>query len=68
MMEETKVQHLPPEGAYICDRCKEEVLFRVVRTSAFRGDVRKCYAYLQCPKCGARATQIRWARRKISVK
>ena len=63
----TRPQHLPPEGAYHCDRCKRLVIFRVVRTQQVRADPRKRYAYLVCPECGARATQIRWKRMARSL-
>ena len=57
------VQRLPPQGAYHCDKCKQLVVFKVVRTVRIRGDANKVYAYLVCPKCEAKATQTRWRKR-----
>lgn len=59
------VQHLPPEGLVECAKCRQLVVFRVTRTQAVKGDDRRRYAYLECPECGARATQLRWARSKM---
>ena len=56
------VQHLPPEALVECANCRELVVFRVIRTQAVRGDDSRRYAYLECPNCGARATQMRWRR------
>lgn len=56
------VQHLPPEALVECANCRELVAFRVIRTQAVKGDDSRRYAYLECPNCGARATQLRWAR------
>jgi len=58
-----KIQRLPPEEEYRCDNCGRTVHFRVVRTQPMRADPRRCYAYLVCPLCGARAVQVR--RRRI---
>ena len=60
---EVKPQRLPPEGAYHCDGCGELVLFKVLRTQAVRSNPRKRDGYLVCPKCGHKATQIRWRRK-----
>lgn len=56
-------QRLPPEGAHFCDGCGELVIFRVVRTRTCATWPGKRIAYLTCPLCGHRATQIRFSRR-----
>ena len=56
------VQHLPPEELIECDTCRELVVFRLVRTVKVAAEPDRVYAYLECPNCGARATQMRWRR------
>lgn len=56
-------QRLPPEGAYHCERCKNLVVFRTVRTKPSRTLEGKMIAYLVCPTCGHRATQMRFRKR-----
>ena len=55
-------QRFPFEQTVLCNSCCKHVIFSVVRTVRCKTDPRKVYAYLACPNCGARATQIRWRR------
>ena len=57
------VQRLPPEGGNICDGCKNLVKFRLVRSKPCKTQPNRMIAYLACPICGHKATQIRVARR-----
>ena len=57
------VQRLPPEGEVICEGCKNVVKFRLVRSKPCRTQPGRMIAYLTCPVCGHKATQIRVARR-----
>lgn len=57
------VQRLPPEGGNICDKCHNLVHFRLVRSKPCKTMPGRMIAYLACPVCGHRATQIRVARR-----
>ncbi|MDE3276644.1 MAG: hypothetical protein PUJ80_11560 [Verrucomicrobiota bacterium] len=57
------VQRLPPEGTYTCAGCGREVVFRVVQSKRVRRKPGMSYAYLACPLCGHRATQLRSSRR-----
>lgn len=60
--DKTPVQHLPPEELIECAACRELVVFRMVRTVKVAAEPDRVYAYLKCPNCGARATQMRWRR------
>ena len=57
------VQRLLPEGGVICDGCRNLVKFRFVRSKPCRTQPGRMIAYLVCPVCGHKATQIRVARR-----
>ena len=57
-----KVQRLAPESLVECENCRELVVFRLVRTVRVASEPDRVYAYLECPNCGARATQMRWRR------
>jgi hypothetical protein len=57
-----KVQRLAPESLVECECCRELVVFRLVRTVKVAAEPNRVYAYLECPSCGARATQMRWRR------
>lgn len=52
------------ESLVECSECRELVTFRVLRTQGVKGDPSMRYAYLECPNCGARATQMRWHRKR----
>jgi hypothetical protein len=55
-------QRFPFEQTVLCNSCCKHVIFSVVRTVRCPKDPTRCYTYLVCPNCGARATQIRAAR------
>ena len=57
------VQRLPPEGGHFCDGCKQLVKFKVRRTRPCATRPGRMIAYLYCPVCGHKATQVRVARR-----
>lgn len=57
-----KVQRLAPESLVECESCRELVVFRLIRTAKVAAEPNRVYAYLECPNCGARATQMRWRR------
>lgn len=59
-----KIQRLPPEGGNFCDGCGELVKFKLVRTKPSKTWPGKVIAYLCCPRCGHKATQIRFVRRR----
>ena len=62
-MSSEKIQRLPPEGGNICDGCKKLVKFKVVRTKPSKTSPGRVIAYLVCPVCGHKATQMRVMRR-----
>lgn len=62
-MKDEAVQRLPPEGGHFCDGCKQLVKFRLVRSRPSKTWPGRMIAYLACPLCGHRATQIRVVRR-----
>jgi len=62
-MKGEKVQRLPPEGGAVCEGCGNVVLFRFVRSKPCATQPGHVIAYLECPRCGHKATQIRIARR-----
>lgn len=57
------VQRLLPEGGVICEGCGKVVKFRLVRSKPCKTQPGRMIAYLACPVCGHKATQIRIARR-----
>lgn len=57
------VQRLPPEGGIVCDGCGNVVRFRFVRSKACKTQPGRMIAYLVCPVCGHKATQVRIVRR-----
>ena len=59
----SEIQRLPPEGGNICDECKNLVKFKVVRTKPSKTFPGRVIAYLVCPVCGHKATQMRVMRR-----
>ncbi len=58
-----KVQRLPPEGGHFCDGCKKLVRFKLRRSKPCKTQPGRMIAYLYCPLCGHKATQIRVMRR-----
>ena len=62
-MSTPKVQRLPPEGGNFCDGCKNLVKFRLRTTKPCKSQPGRMIAYLYCPICGQKATQIRVIRR-----
>lgn len=58
------VQRLPPEGGIVCEGCKKVVRFRFVRSKPCKTQPGRMVAYLECPVCGHKATQIRIIRRQ----
>lgn len=58
-----KVQRLPPEGGHICDGCKKLVKFKLRTTKPCKSRPGRMIAYLYCPLCGHKATQVRVIRR-----
>ena len=59
-----RVQRLPPEGETICDGCGNAVRFKVRATKLCKTRPGSMIAYLVCPVCGQKATQVRQARRR----
>jgi len=57
------VQRLPPEGGNFCDGCNNLVKFQLVRSKPCKAQPGRMIAYLRCPVCGHKATQVRVARR-----
>ena len=57
-----RIQHMPPEGGNICDGCKRLVRFKLRTTKPSKTWPGKRIAYLYCPLCGHKATQIRFSR------
>ena len=57
------VQRLLPEGGVVCEGCGKVVRFRFVRSKPCKTQPGRMIAYLECPRCGHKATQIRVARR-----
>ena len=53
------VQRLPPEGDHVCNGCGNLVWFRIVRTKPSKTRPGRMIAYLVCPICGQKATQMR---------
>ncbi len=62
-MKGEKVQRLPPDCGVVCEGCGNVVLFRFVRSKPCATQSGRVIAYLECPRCGHKATQIRIARR-----
>jgi len=62
-MKGEKVQRLPPEGGNFCDGCKQLVKFKLRATKPCKTMPGRMIAYLYCPVCGHKATQVRVARR-----
>ena len=60
------VQRLPPEGGHICDGCKNLVKFKLRTTKPCKSWPGRMIAYLYCPLCGHKATQMRVIRRSKS--
>ena len=58
-----KVQRLPPEGGVVCEGCQNVVRFKLRATKPCKTQPGRVIAYLFCPICGHKATQIRVARR-----
>ena len=67
-MKGEKVQRLPPEGGVVCEGCKNLVKFRLVRSKPCKTQPGRMIAYLVCPVCGHKATQIRVIRRSRTRK
>jgi uncharacterized Zn finger protein (UPF0148 family) len=57
------VQRLLPEGGVICEGCGNVVKFKLRSSKPCRTQPGRMIAYLYCPICGHKATQIRVARR-----
>ena len=57
------VQRLPPEGGVVCEGCKKVVRFKMRASKPCKNQPGRMIAYLFCPICGHKATQIRIIRR-----
>lgn len=67
-MKGEKVQRLPPEGGVVCDGCKNVVRFKMRASKPCKNQPGHMIAYLYCPICGHKATQIRIIRRSRTRK
>lgn len=63
-MSRPDIQHMPPEGGNFCDGCGRLVKFKLRTSKPSKAFPGKRIAYLYCPLCGHKATQLRFPRER----